>query len=108
MRTSATTAASRARMRLLRQPDRVELGIQEMARRDREPAHAGMVWHDPVPPQRRDDVRLLVEQALLEVPHQPTTLVDVARASLSLVERIEGAVRVAPIAGIGAVGGEKL
>src|SRR5689334_21305322 len=93
MKTNATVAASRARTRLFRQPDRVELGVQEMARRDGKAAHAGMVRHDPVPPQRRDDVRLVVEQALLEVPHQPTALVDVARASLTIIEVVERAVR---------------
>src|SRR5262249_59661066 len=89
-------------------PDRVELAVQEMARRDRETTHASVVGHDAIPPERRDHVRLLVEQALLELAHQSASLVDVTRAGLAIVQGVERAVGVAPVARVGAIAGEEL
>src|SRR5260370_26917394 len=97
---------SRARMALLRQPDRVELTVQEVARRDRPAAHARVVRHDPVPPERRDDVRLLVEQALLELADDLAPRLDVVRARLAVGRRVVPAGPVAPTLGAGAVGRE--
>src|SRR5437879_514037 len=105
---SSAARRGRGRMVLLRQPDRVELTVQEVARGDRPAAHPGVVRHDPVPPQRRDHVHLLVEQALLELADDLAPLVDVARPGLTVVEGVERAVREPPVAGVGAVGGEEL
>src|SRR4029453_12143497 len=51
---------------LLGQPDGVELIVEVVAGRDRPPAHAGAVRHDPVPLERVEVVGLLVEETLLE------------------------------------------
>src|SRR5258706_5496696 len=52
---------------LFRQPHRVELVVQIVAGRDRPALHLRQMRRDPVPLQRVDDVRLLVEQPRLEL-----------------------------------------
>ena len=63
-RSSASRPPPRAGRLLRRQPDRVELAVQVVARRDRPSAHARVVRDDAVPPEQRDHVDLLVEQPL--------------------------------------------
>src|SRR3989442_15578064 len=52
----------------LREPHRVELVVQVVARRHRPALHPGVVRDDPVPLERVHRVHLLVEQTLLELP----------------------------------------
>src|SRR5438445_759683 len=50
------------------EPHRVELLVQVVARRDRPAPDLGVVRDDPMPLERDERVRLLVEQATLELP----------------------------------------
>src|SRR5512138_3464198 len=50
----------------LGEPDGVELLVQVVARRDRPAPHLRVVGHDPVPLQRDESMRFLVEQPALE------------------------------------------
>src|SRR5437016_10868232 len=67
---------------LFRQPHRVELVVQVVARRDRPAVHLGQMRDDPVPLQRVDHVRLLVEQALLNLTQELLALLGVGGAAL--------------------------
>src|SRR5215467_4640780 len=82
---------------LFRQPHRIELIVEEMARGDGPAAHPGVVGHDAVPLEGIEVVRLLVEQALLELSKEPLPLLCALRAALFLVEGVEGAIDVAAI-----------
>ena len=64
---AVTPAGRGARRSLLGEPDRVELVVEVVARRDRPAPHLGAVRDDAVPLERLDVVHLLVEQALLEL-----------------------------------------
>src|SRR5690242_21244493 len=63
----AANAASPRERLLFRQPDGVELVVEIVAGRDRPAVHLGQVRDDPVPLQRVDHVRFVVEQPLLEL-----------------------------------------
>src|SRR5947207_9194444 len=57
---------------LLIKPDRRQILIEEMARTDLPALHIRAVRHDPVPPQRRDVMYLIIERVLFEGPiHSP-------------------------------------
>src|SRR2546430_15667657 len=55
-----------ALLRLFAQPDRVELVVQVVARRDRPAAHLRQVGGDPVPLEGHDGMYLLVVESPLE------------------------------------------
>src|SRR5438132_14128494 len=83
------------RARLLRQPDRVELLVQEVRRRDRPTPQPGAVRDDAVPLQRVEVVDLLVEQPLLESAQKPPALLGVHGPRLPRVEVVQHGVLVA-------------
>src|SRR4030095_2909142 len=62
---------------LLREPDRIELVVQVVTRGDGPALHLRQVRDDPVPLQRVDDVRLVVEQPLLELPQDLLALLEI-------------------------------
>src|SRR4030095_6991941 len=68
-----------SRIALLRQPDRVELLIEEVRRRDRPAPHLAAVGDDAVLLERVDVVHLLVEQPLLARAQVTPPLLPVAR-----------------------------
>src|SRR5687768_8918215 len=89
--TSATPniVGSISRNRLIRylvtlfgQPHRVELVVEVVARRDRPALDLGQVRDDAVPLQRVDHVRLLVEQALLQLAQDLLALLRIGGAAL--------------------------
>ena len=71
---------------LLRQPHRVELIVEVVARRYRPATHAGSVRHDTVPLERVDVVRLLVEEAPFEGADVSSALRGINRATLADIE----------------------
>src|SRR5262245_54050458 len=83
----------------LGEPDRVELLVQVVARRDRPAPDLRAVRDDPVPLQRDERVRFLVEQAALELPDVPLALLRIDGAVLLLVEVVEHPVGVTPVVG---------
>src|SRR5437764_8098380 len=52
------------------EPNRGEVLVDVMARVDLPALHISAVGHDAVPPQQKDRMRLVVEDILLELPHQ--------------------------------------
>src|SRR5262245_7896099 len=66
-----------AGLRLLGQPDRVELVVQVMAGGDRPAFHLGAVRDDAVPLRRVEHVQLFVDQALLERAEEGPPLVGI-------------------------------
>src|SRR3989442_3918744 len=84
-------------MALLREPHRVELLVQVVARRDGPPLDLRVVRDDPVPLQRVDVVNLLVEQPPLELSDVLLPLLRVDGATLLLVELVERSVDVAAV-----------
>src|SRR5262245_65087523 len=68
-----------------------------MARGDGPAAHPSVVGHDAVPLEGVEVMRLLVEQAPLELSKETLPLLGALRAALLLVEAVEGAVDVAAI-----------
>src|SRR5262245_21039381 len=86
--------------RSLGEPDRVELLVQVVARRDRPAPHLRIVGHDPVPLQRDEGVRLLVEQPALELAHVPLALLGINGAVLLLVELVEYPIGIAAVVGV--------
>src|SRR5262249_39156136 len=79
---------------LFGEPDGVELVVEIVAGRDRPALHFGQMRDDPVPLERVDHVRLVVEQALLELADEPFALLDVGRARLPTVEVVDHSVLV--------------
>src|SRR5258705_8537045 len=108
--TSATPSrvGSISRKRLIRylvtlfgQPHRVELVVQIVAGRDRPALHLRQMRDDPVPLQRVDDVRLLVEQPLLELAQDLLALLGIGGAALLVHEVIEHGVLVLAVVRVG-------
>src|SRR5262245_4003048 len=83
--------------RLLREPNRVQLVVQVVARRDLPALDLRAVRYDPVPLERHDVVHFLVKETLLELPDECLPLVWVRRARLLFVEVVEDAIGVAPV-----------
>src|SRR2546422_2631252 len=75
--------------RLLGEPHGVELLVQEVAGRDRPATHPRAVRDDPVPLERVEIVRFLVEKPLLELAHEPLALLRVDRPTLPGVQLVE-------------------
>src|SRR4029077_8373607 len=88
------------RPRLLGQPDRVELVVQVVAGRDRPAFHLRAVRDDPVPLERPDDVRLLVEKPLLQLPHQLLAVLHVDGPGLLLVQLVDHLILVLAVVGV--------
>src|SRR5688572_10662616 len=86
---------------LLAQPHRIELVVQVVAGGDRPAPHLGQVRDDAVPLQRVDDVDLLVEQALLELPEDLLALLGVGRPALAAEEVVDDGVLVLAVVGVG-------
>src|SRR5262252_2305489 len=82
---------------LFREPHAVELVVDEVAGCDGPPVHPGAVRDDPVPLQRIEVVRLLVQEPPLELAHPLLALLGVQRAAPLLVEIIERLVDVAAV-----------
>src|SRR5438132_423746 len=61
------------------------------------PANPRAVRDDPVPLERVEIVRFLVEKPLLELAHEPLALLRVDRPTLPGVQLVEHAVGVAPV-----------
>src|SRR5215467_14485117 len=80
---------------LLGEPHAVELVVDEVAGRDGPAVHLGAVRDDAVPLERVEVVRLFVQEPPLEVAHPFLALLRVERATLLLVEIVEGLVDVA-------------
>src|SRR2546426_1117803 len=78
--------------RLLGEPHGVELLVQEVAGRDRPATNPRAVRDDPVPLERVEIVRFLVEKPLLELAHEPLALLRVDRPTLPGVQLVEHAV----------------
>src|SRR5262245_25676374 len=91
---------TRARPASLGEPHRVELLVQIMARRDRPAPDLRVVWDDPVPLQRDERVRLLVEQPALELADVPLALLRIEGPALLLVEVVEHPVGVTPVVAV--------
>src|SRR5262249_59991166 len=87
------------------EPDHVEMRIQEVARRDRPAAHARVVRDHAIPEEGGDHVRLLVEEALLELPDELLALLGIAGVGLAGVQAVPRPVAVAAPARRGARGG---
>src|SRR5581483_11061958 len=96
------------RGRLLGEPHRVELVVQVVARGDLPALHLAAVHHDPVPLERHQVVRLLVEEPLLELPDQLLPLLGVARPGLPVVQLVQHPVGVPAVVGRVLVGREEL
>src|SRR5437899_2138448 len=79
---------------LFAEPDRVELLVEEVARRDRPAAHLRQMRHDPVPLEAHDEVHFLVVEALLELPQEPPALLGVQGSRLPRVEVVHHGVLV--------------
>src|SRR5581483_3933352 len=71
---------------LLVEPDRRQVLVEVVARRDLPALDVGAVRNDAVPPQRDEVVHLLVDHALLVGAHQPLLLGLVARLVHGVVE----------------------
>src|SRR5207249_10850340 len=84
-------------MALLREPHRVELLVQVVARRDGPALHLRAVRDDPVPLERVEIVDLVVQQPLLELANVPLPLLGVPRPALLEEQFVEGLVRVAAV-----------
>src|SRR5262245_50754168 len=69
---------------LLGQPHSVQLLIDVVAGRNRPASHFRAVRDDPVMLQRWDEVRLVVEQPLLELADEPPSLRGIGRSTLLL------------------------
>src|SRR2546422_1979032 len=82
------------------EPHRVEVLVQIVARRDRPAPHLGVVRDDPVPLERDERVRLLVEEPALELADVPLALLGIEGPALILVEIVEHPVGVAPVVAV--------
>src|SRR5215510_14347828 len=74
---------------LFGEPNGVELVVEIVAGRDRPALHFGQMRDDPVPLQRVDHVRLVVEQALLELPEELLALLGIRRPRLADVHVVD-------------------
>src|SRR5713226_3348306 len=94
--TIATFSSAMAAPSLL-EPHVAQVLVEEVAGQDFPALHGGRVRHDPIPPQRRDIVRLLVEHAPLELGDQLTACFAVGGPALALVELVENGILVAAV-----------
>src|SRR5262245_232118 len=74
---------------LLREPDRIELIVQIVARCDLPPVHFARVRNDPMPLERHDVVHFLVQRALFDLAHVLLSLLDIVSTALLGVEVVE-------------------
>src|SRR5262245_15127008 len=89
----------RANRELFGKPDGVELLIQIVTRRDLPALHFGTVWNDPMPLERHQVVRFVIQQALFELADVLLALLHVGSTTLLFVEVIQRAVDVTAIVG---------
>src|SRR5438067_338740 len=83
---------------IFREPHVIQLLVQEMTRRDRPALQFRAVRNDAIPDQGIEPVRLVVDQALLELAHELLALVDVDGAALLQVDLVERGILVsAPV-----------
>src|SRR5262245_33064885 len=81
-------------LRLFGEPDRVQLLVEVVARRDRPALHLRAVGNDAVPLQGVEVVDLVVEQPALELAQVLLALLPIAGPALLLVELVENLVGV--------------
>src|SRR5919201_3244836 len=86
---------------LLREPDRVELVVEIVAGCDRPAFHLRQMRNDAMPLQRVDDVRLVVEQPLLELAQDLLALFGIGGASLPVHEVVDDGVLVPAVVRVG-------
>src|SRR5580704_18479780 len=92
---------SARRSELLREPDRVQLVVQVVAGGDGPALDLGAVHDDPVPLQRVDHVRLLVEEPLLERAEILPPLLEIERPRLLLEQLVDDLVLVLAVVRVG-------
>src|SRR5438067_6693478 len=68
------------------EPDGRQILVQVMAWTDLPAFDVGAVWHDAIPPQKKDRVRLVVQHVLLEAAHQRALLRRVGLGQHLLIE----------------------
>src|SRR6185369_12565689 len=100
-----TSSSPRGPSRLLAEPHRVELLVQEVAGHDRPAPHLGEVRDDPVPLEAHDEVHFLVVEALLELAQEALAFLGIDRPRLPGVEVVHHGVLVLAVVHRG--GGEE-
>src|SRR5256712_14023429 len=83
-----------------RQPHRVELVVQVVARRDRPSLTPRVMGHDPMPLERVHRVHFLVQETLLELPDVLLPLLGVDRPTLLHVQLVEDGVLLPGVVGV--------
>src|SRR5262249_48073591 len=91
-----------------RQPDGAEVLVHVVAGRDLPAVHAGGVRHDALPPHYGHHVRLLVQHALLVLPHELLARLGVLLAALPVEQGGGGRGVVAAVVAGAAVGRHEL
>src|SRR5215468_9603793 len=71
---------------LLVEPDRAEILVQVMARADLPALDIGSVRHDPVPPQQKHSVRLVIKHVFLKFAHHRALSCRIGLAQHLLIE----------------------